>query len=582
MRLRAPSTFLALTISILAACTAGGPKAEPGGHSSNAAITDGGGIVFGAEEWPECLNPITTCAWNPWTFWTVLQHVLPRAMQVGAHGGYAPSPLLAETPTIENGGLTPGPPFRVTYHLNPRALWADGTPITGDDFVFTWKAILGTVGSIWKESNSGPLDIPVPPYGLIENVEAPTPDVAVITLPRPRVDWPEFFGGSFGFVLERHAFRKHANGDRVDLRNKMLDRIPFSGGPWLLDSWSRDEAVLKRNDTYYGTVPNFDAVTFVPRLDPPDEIRSIDSGEVAAIFPGSTRDVIPPNPMPSSPNVKTLVTSSPRSMWIWFNAARPPTNDPRVRQALMFTIDPAAIVARLHASGLPAVSETACGLVGTDGFGPWCRDHPFQRYRYDPERARQLLEQAGYDCSSSQCTRDGKPLRLEYETCATNSLRTTTQEVMVDEAATVGLQPRTLDIARGLGGILGCLFPFRTFNVGDYAVSASPSGGLSQRFRCDQIPSEANGYQGSNWNGWCDRFARSLMREVDSELDADARLQLLRRLYEREAEDAVALPLYVVPAVSAWRTDKIAGPIGKWSATPYGLFFNMDEWRIAV
>jgi hypothetical protein len=43
----------------------------------------------------------------------------------------------------------------------------------------------------------------------------------------------------------------------------------------------------------------------------------------------------------------------------------------------------------------------------------------------------------------------------------------------------------------------------------------------------------------------------------------------------------MSLPLYVLPNVSAWRTDKIAGPIGTWNPTIYGLFWNMNEWYVA-
>jgi hypothetical protein len=38
----------------------------------------------------------------------------------------------------------------------------------------------------------------------------------------------------------------------------------------------------------------------------------------------------------------------------------------------------------------------------------------------------------------------------------------------------------------------------------------------------------------------------------------------------------------VLPAVSAWRSDKIAGPIGLWNGTPYGLFFNIDDWYLVT
>ena len=55
---------------------------------------------------------------------------------------------------------------------------------------------------------------------------------------------------------------------------------------------------------------------------------------------------------------------------------------------------------------------------------------------------------------------------------------------------------------------------------------------------------------------------------------------LMGLVYDLQALDFVSLPLYTLPAVSVWRTDQIAGPIGLWNSSPYGLFFNMEEWYL--
>jgi hypothetical protein len=72
------------------------------------------------------------------------------------------------------------------------------------------------------------------------------------------------------------------------------------------------------------------------------------------------------------------------------------------------------------------------------------------------------------------------------------------------------------------------------------------------------------------------------MNQSDQALDPQQRLTLLNEIHRIEADDFVGLPLFVMPVVSAWRTDKIAGPIGQYSSTPYGMFFNMNEWYPAT
>src|SRR5438128_1437371 len=79
----------------------------------------GASIVLGTREYPECLNPITACASAPGTWWTVLQHVMPRAMELDDKGNLVPSPLLAGTPSLRIVGaglFSPG--FSITYRLN--------------------------------------------------------------------------------------------------------------------------------------------------------------------------------------------------------------------------------------------------------------------------------------------------------------------------------------------------------------------------------------------------------------------------------------------------------------------------------
>src|SRR5262249_35425964 len=128
-------------------------------------------------------------------------------------------------------------------------------------------------------------------YNLIDSIDTSDPKTAVIKFKSVFVDWPDLFGGVYGGFFEKAAF-PNADPAKPDLSKEMQDSIPFSGGPWILDSWSQDPAVFVRNDKWFGAddsarggVPLLDKVTIVPRLDQPTEIQSLLSGEVSAIFP---------------------------------------------------------------------------------------------------------------------------------------------------------------------------------------------------------------------------------------------------------------------------------------------------------
>jgi len=118
---------VALTaVAGLVAVACGGTKSASGPSASpTRGPTRGGSIVLGAEQWPECLNPITSCSSATWTWYSVLEQVLPYAMVLDLNGNFVASPLLTEAPTLDNGGITQNP-FTITYHLNPNANWSDG------------------------------------------------------------------------------------------------------------------------------------------------------------------------------------------------------------------------------------------------------------------------------------------------------------------------------------------------------------------------------------------------------------------------------------------------------------------------
>ena len=110
----------------------------------------GGEIVLAVEQWPECLNPITSCNNATWLSWSVLVHLLPRLMEFDVNHNIGASPVLMEAPTVDNGGavLNDDGTLTITYRLNPEARWSDGTPMTSTDVWFTWRAIIDTEGSL--------------------------------------------------------------------------------------------------------------------------------------------------------------------------------------------------------------------------------------------------------------------------------------------------------------------------------------------------------------------------------------------------------------------------------------------------
>jgi peptide/nickel transport system substrate-binding protein len=253
-------------------------------------------------------------------------------------------------------------------------------------------------------------------------------------------------------------------------------------------------------------------------------------------------------------------------------------DDLLVREALMYAIDRQRVVDEIIKVNNPDAEVLNCGLVAIPGQGPWCETTPFARFTYDPERAKSILESDGYDCLSMPCTKNGHPLTVEYSTVATNIRKTATQESLIVAALDAGFE---LVARNGEGPPISVTCPAYSVGIVECGRLGAPDPSVTDFLSCDQVPPKADPFAGFNFTGWCDPEADALMAASDRELDPELRLSILNQLYALEAKDFVSLPLYVVPVISAWRNDQIAGPIGLYNSSPYGLFFNMNEWYAA-
>jgi peptide/nickel transport system substrate-binding protein len=572
MRTRSPGRWLPLAVMIVAAVACTGGAAPTPSRTSR----DGGSIVIGAEGWPRCLNPITDCAASPWYVYAVQQFVFPRLVQWSNTMEPEPSPLIQAVPSLDNGGIIESP-FSVTYHLNPKAIWADGTPITCEDVRFTWLAILnatGTYSTAGYTTEGG--------VAGIRNVACPTRRTVRLEFNKVYVDWPDLFGGTGaeGFILEKAAFPQEANTVKPDLRTEMMASLPFSGGPWILQSWSPAQLVLVRNPRYWGPRPHLDRVTFVPRTGEAAEVSAILAGDVDAIFPHLS-NVPLADLFQHNPDVKVVGGDGNAVDALWFQLDRPPMKDPQVRRAFAYAMDRDGVAGGVVGLDNPGARTNDCG-PWVPGQGPWCPTDggPFTAYQYDPSQAVSILEQDGYDCggvaAGGFCTKDGTRLSVTISTLAGDVQDVTSAALLQQKAAAAGIEVliQTFTSPR----LFYDVAPRGAFQVILYPRGPVIDPSVTELFSCAQIPTQANGFGGGNWIHFCDKQADQLMQRSDQELDVSLRTQEIQELGRILAEDLAMLPLDVPPNVGAWRSDRIAGVDPADLSSPYGLFAGLSSW----
>jgi len=91
-----------LTMALVAAACGSSKKKSTTNPTTESNVKRGGEIVLGAEQFPQCVNPITQCANSSWMVWTTAFPLLPSVWDTSADG-YEITPLVTEEPTVELG-----------------------------------------------------------------------------------------------------------------------------------------------------------------------------------------------------------------------------------------------------------------------------------------------------------------------------------------------------------------------------------------------------------------------------------------------------------------------------------------------
>jgi peptide/nickel transport system substrate-binding protein len=546
---------------VAAACGSSSKKSSGNNSSSSGGGKTGGSLVFGAEQWPDCINPITQCANSSWLQWLVPIHVLPRLTELDDKNNFVASPLLTDYPTTENGGVTGADKtFTITYHLNPDAKWDDGTPITSADVQFSWRAYLDSTGSL---STTG--------YDKVSKIDTPDPQTAVLHFTQTYNDWPDVLGGFSGVILEKSKFPGGTN-----VGKEMQQTIGFSGGPWKLQSFSKDKEVLVRNDTYWDKdrLPKLDSVTFVPLTDTTQEVQAIKTGQVAAIYPQPAPDNVP---QLQGGGLKSTFGTTTQYESIWFNE-KPgkPFADPNVREAFTFAFDRQLFLNDIVKPFYPTVTMLNCA-AWLPTVGNWCTNNPWSDVQPDPNHVDTAMKAGGYTKNSSGFwSKNGKELDIKWMANTGNKRREDTQAEFIPLLAKQGFKITTDN--SDADTVFQKRLPAGDYDMSMFIQVTSPDPTVTAILACDSIPGPANKGQGQNDYWYCNKSSDVLMKQSDAELNVQKRQSEIASLDGQLRKDYVTLPLYAFPALAVWQPNQVAGPIDQYINNPESNFWNMWAW----
>ena len=368
----------------------------------------------------------------------VMNLVLLGLTGVDPDGNIYPE-LAAELPSIENGGVVADEAagtMDVTWKMRQDVKWADGKPVTADDVVFTWDAIMNPDTGIWVRGSDYVDSVEkVDDYTVIFHYSSVYPGYLIQLGGEQLVVWPAHYcDPQQGFVA-------------WDCASK-----PLSDGPFIMKEWNvGDHLSFERNPTYFEAgKPGIDEI--IVRIVPEETVRKqmMIQGE-ADVYMWATETVI--NDLVNEPNVK--ISSSPYGRWVmrlFPNEASKGSTDPqtsqhpflsdvRVRQAIRMAVDIDTIVNQIFLGyGKPIWTEFYRK--------PYICEVP--RPVYQPDEAKKMLEEAGWkdtngdgyrECSGCTTAKEGTPMKLNFYTYAEyGEPLQLTQQYIADNLKKIGIE----------------------------------------------------------------------------------------------------------------------------------------------
>jgi len=275
-----------------------------------------------------------------------------------------------------------------TLKLRPGIKFADGSPVTTDDVVWSLNRAKDPKLGIWNFLLTS-----------IDKVAAEGSDTIVLSLKNPDPSLPAALATFNSSIMPQKLFETSKGATEEEKAHSFAEH-PVGAGPFMLDSWQRgSKMVLKRNPNYWGTdasgaaLPYLDQVVLTVVPDDATRILQLKAGQVDAT------EFVPyerAKELQGDPNLTMELFPSTQVTYVQLNA-RPKLNDgsdnplgnEKVRQALNYALNKKAIIQIVtHGLGTPMQSYMSSTTPLYAALGP--------AYPYDMKKAKALLAEAGY------------------------------------------------------------------------------------------------------------------------------------------------------------------------------------------
>lgn len=525
---------------------------------------------------------INTSAANEFVLQEILDTVWPQPYITNA----ALKPVL-NTDLITNVKVSTNPQT-ITYTINPKAVWQDGTPINADDFIYNWEAQSGNpaytdVGGAAFDaaSSSGYNQIASvtgsnPPGGAACDAGSaadynaglcPNGKTVTVKYTNTYADWQ----GLFANLVPAHIART------VGWNTGFTGASQTISGSWYeIQSYNNNQSVvLVRNPKYWGTPGKLDKIVFSFITDDTQEVPALQNNEVQLINPATVSTSIT-QAAAQVPNTTKATVPGLEFEHFDFNEADPYLAKLQVRQAIAYGTNRQEIIS--HTVGEISSSVKPLGNRMYVASQPQYVDNGSAYAAVNTSKAESLLSGLGFKKGSdgyfqpNYGPQAGQDLTFTIQSTSGNAVRQQTEQLFQANMKTIGIKINIQNYDANT--FFGTNLPNGTYQIAEFAWVSTPYVSGNQSIYCSYTNT---GNCGQNWIHYANPQVDKLLADGASATTASQETNDFNQADKILWSDMATLPLYQKPQFFAWNSS-YGNVIPNTSDT--GVPWNANLWGL--
>lgn len=535
MEFRRLASALLVAGLTLTACSGGSQQVPSAGGNAELGVTndmnpqdpaslqEGGDLRLALLSFPENFNVLNIDGNTGDSVFPIMRPTMPRSFVIAADGS-----ATVNHDYFTDVQLTGTNPQVVTYTINPKATWSDGTPITWEDIASEVDATKGVDKAFLIAGPNGSDRVASVTRGVDDRQ-------AIMTFAKPYAEWKGMFAGN-GFLLP-----KSMTATPEAFNKGFLNGPGPSAGPFVVSNIDRgaQRITLTRNPKWWGTPPRLNSITLTV-LDSAALLPALQNNAIDAVALSSLDDVTIARRTPG-----VAIRRAPSAQWYHFTFNGAPGSilaDPALRLAVSKGIDRQTI-ASVTQRGLvddPVPLNNHVYVAGQKGY----QDNSGVA-AFDPDAAKKELDALGWKMNGQFREKDGKQLVIRdvfYDAQSTRQVAQIAQNSLAQIGVKLDLQ------AKGGNGFFSQYVTVGNFDIAQFAWGgdAFPLSGLTQIYL-------STGESNSGKIGSPAIDAK--IEQTLEELDPDKARALANEVDEMIWAEGFSLPLFQAPGNVAVRSN---------------------------